>query len=82
MTPWKRREIAAGEFKARCLQLMEEVRASGVELVITKRGRPIAKLVPIDETERGSAIGWLAGRTRIVGDIVAPDPESWPEADS
>ena len=40
-------EIAAGEFKARCLKLMDEVQATGEEVVITKRGKPVAKLVPV-----------------------------------
>ena len=39
--------IAAGEFKARCLQLLDAVAASGEPLTITKRGRPVARLVPL-----------------------------------
>lgn len=42
-------EIAAGEFKARCLQLLDQVASERIELVVTKRGRPVAKLVPLDE---------------------------------
>lgn len=42
-------EIPAGEFKTRCLQLLEQVAAERVEFVVTKRGRPVAKVVPLDE---------------------------------
>lgn len=42
-------EIAAGDFKARCLRLLDEVALDRVELVITKRGRPVARLVPLEE---------------------------------
>jgi prevent-host-death family protein len=41
-------EISAGEFKARCLKLMDEVANTRETLVITKRGKPVAKLVPFD----------------------------------
>jgi prevent-host-death family protein len=41
-------EITASQFKARCLALLDEVSESGSELVVTKRGRPVAKLVPVD----------------------------------
>jgi prevent-host-death family protein len=69
--------IAAGEFKARCLQLMEDVNRDGVELVITKRGRPVAKLVPVAPPAVTDIIGALRGTVRVVGDIVSPDPGAW-----
>ena len=43
------RTIKASEFKARCLQLMDEVAESGEEIVITKRGRPVSRLTPYRE---------------------------------
>lgn len=43
------RTIGAGEFKAKCLQLMDEVREEGIELIITKRGKPVAKLMAVAE---------------------------------
>jgi prevent-host-death family protein len=72
------RKIAAGEFKARCLTLMEDVRSTREPLVITKRGKPVAKLVPADEPKR-EFIGSLKGVIRIVGDIESPvvPPEDW-----
>jgi prevent-host-death family protein len=63
--------IAAGEFKARCLTLMEDVRSTREPLVITKRGKPVAKLVPADE-DKEDFIGRLEGVFRVVGDIESP----------
>jgi prevent-host-death family protein len=70
--------IAAGEFKARCLTLMEDVRSTREPLIITKRGKPVAKLVPAESPKRGF-IGSLKGVIRIVGDIESPvvPPEDW-----
>ena len=72
----KTREIAAGEFKAKCLKLMDEVAASGEELVITKRGKPVARLVPARE-ERPSLVGCMKGSIKILGDIVEPTDAGW-----
>ncbi|MFZ1132013.1 MAG: type II toxin-antitoxin system Phd/YefM family antitoxin [Terriglobales bacterium] len=65
------KKIAAGEFKARCLALMEDVRATRQPIVITKRGKPVAKLVPAGP-EKDEWIGRLKGKMRIVGDIESP----------
>jgi len=65
------KKIAAGEFKARCLTLMEDVRSTREPLVITKRGKPVAKLVPADE-DKDDFIGRLEGVFRVVGDIESP----------
>jgi prevent-host-death family protein len=43
------RTVPAGRFKAECLALLDEVAATGAELVVTKRGRPVARLVPVEE---------------------------------
>jgi prevent-host-death family protein len=63
--------IAAGEFKARCLQVMEDVRTKRTSILITKRGKPLAKLVPPDD-EPPEIFGCLAGKIEIIGDIVSP----------
>jgi len=70
--------MAAGQFKARCLQVMETVRTTRVPLLITKRGKPVAKLVPPDESP-AHIMGRLAGKIEILGDIVSPvvPPEDW-----
>ena len=49
------RQIAAGEFKAKCLHLLDEVRQSRKEIVITKRGRAVARLVPVATARRMGA---------------------------
>jgi len=63
--------MPAGEFKARCLRVMEEVKRYRTPVVITKKGRPVAKLVPPD-TPPPDVFGCMAGTARIVGDIEAP----------
>jgi prevent-host-death family protein len=65
------KKIAAGEFKARCLTLMEDVRSTREPLVVTKRGKPVVKLVPADD-EKDDFIGRLEGVFRVVGDIESP----------
>jgi len=65
------KKIAAGEFKARCLTLMEDVRSTREPLVVTKRGKPVVKLVPADE-DKDDFIGRLEGVFRVVGDVESP----------
>lgn len=60
--------IAAGQFKARCLRLMDEVRATREPVLITKKGRPVAKLVPA-ESQVEDIFGCLRDEIKIVGDI-------------
>jgi len=74
-----KREIPAGEFKAKCLHLLDEVQQSRKELVITKRGKPVARLAPIEQ-EIPQIFGRMRGTIRILGDIVGPTGEKW-EAD-
>jgi len=62
-------EIGAGEFKAKCLAIIDEVSRSGKEIVITKRGKPTAKLIPFPLAEkREPFIGRLEGIIEIIGD--------------
>jgi prevent-host-death family protein len=72
------KKMAAGEFKAHCLAVMEDVRMTREPILITKRGRPVAKLVPADRSS-DDFIGRLEGVVKIVGDIESPvePPESW-----
>ena len=72
------KRIAAAKFKAHCLKLMEDVRKTRQAVVITKRGRPVAKLAPLDDA-RDDFIGRLDGMFEIVGDIESPiEPlEAW-----
>jgi prevent-host-death family protein len=65
------RKIAAGEFKAKCLTLMDDVQSTREPLVITKRGKPVAKLVPVGQL-KDDFIGRLKGVFTVVGDIESP----------
>ena len=65
------RYVAAAEFKANCLRLMDEVARQRRPIIITKRGKPVVKLVPI-ETEGIDLFGRMAGSIKICGDIVSP----------
>ncbi len=69
-------EIAAGEFKAKCLRLIDEVSQHREEIIITKRGVPLAKLVPTDN-ETPSLFGCMKLTGHIRGDIVAPIDVNW-----
>ena len=69
-------KIAAGEFKAKCLGLLDEVQRQHKEILITKRGKPVAKLVPVNERAE-SFIGSMKGTMEIVGDIISPIDEKW-----
>ncbi len=73
--------VAAGKFKATCLELMDRVCEKKVEYVVTKHGRPVAKLVPCGEGDLPNARGAMAGLVVRYGDIVSPDFEVWEEAD-
>lgn len=72
------KKIAAGEFKARCLAVMDSVQKTRESVLITKRGQPVAKLVPAEE-ESSEFLGRLEGIVKITGDIESPiEPvEAW-----
>jgi len=44
-------KMSAGEFKNKCLRVMDEVRESGQEVVVTKRGKPVVRIVPARDSE-------------------------------
>jgi prevent-host-death family protein len=69
--------VPATEFKANCLRLMDEVAQQRRPIVITKRGKPVAKLVPIEE-EPTDLFGYMAETAKICGDIISPiDEDEW-----
>jgi prevent-host-death family protein len=76
-----REPIPASKAKAHLLQLLDEVQRDGRPIVITKRGRIVAQLIPASEPQPLSAYDQLFGRSRgqikILGDIVSPDWEAW-----
>jgi prevent-host-death family protein len=71
--------IAASEFKAKCLKLLDEVQRQRKEIVLTKRGKPVAKVVPVNDRPV-SFVGSMRGTMEIVGDIISPIDVKW-EAD-
>jgi prevent-host-death family protein len=72
------KQIPAGQFKTHCLAVMDEVQASGKPVVVTKHGKPVVKLVPA-KADEDNIFGYMAGKAKIVGDIVAPiiDADDW-----
>ncbi len=71
-------QIPAGEFKAKCLQIMEGVARTGKSVTITKRGRPVAKLVPLDAiSPRAALFGRMAGSVTYEGDLLSPIDNEW-----
>ena len=75
------RTVTASEFRAKCLALMDEVADTGGEIVITKRGKPVARLIPpparlVPSSEGlGAPFGFYKGRGEILGDIISPISE-------
>jgi prevent-host-death family protein len=67
------KQIPAAKFKESCLALLDEVGPEGI--VITKHGKPVARLVPYDADSR-SLIGALAGKLKITGDVESTG-EAW-----
>jgi len=65
------KSMPAGQFKARCLRVMDDVYSTREPVVITKKGKPVAKLVPADGQPE-DIFGCLRGEVEIVGDIVSP----------
>lgn len=68
--------ISASEFKARCLELMDTVHDTHEQIVITKHGTPVAKLVPFEE-KFPSAVGYMRGTVLSYGDLISPIDAEW-----
>ena len=66
-------EVAISEFKAKCLAILEQVRKTKKPIRITRRGKPIAEVVPpTPEKPKGEWLGSMKGTGEILGDIVSP----------
>ena len=71
------KSMAASKAKTHLLELLDTVDHTRASIVITKRGRPVAKLVPIEESTPRRIFGWMKGSGTITGDIVGPEPDIW-----
>ena len=70
--------MAAGKFKPACLRLMDEVHDTGKEIVITKRNRPVAKLVPYTDDDLPAFVGRSRGVIEASAeDLISPIDEDW-----
>jgi prevent-host-death family protein len=69
------KEIPADKFKTQCLAVIRQVQKTGKPVLITKHGKPLAKLVPVDD----DIFGYMSGKVRIIGDIVrtTTPAENW-----
>jgi prevent-host-death family protein len=74
------KKMGAGSFKTNCLAVMDEVQAKHETVLITKHGKPVAKLVPVN-SETDEIYNFLAGRGAVTGDVVSPalSLEDWGE---
>ena len=70
------RTVKASEFKAKCLKLMDEVAESGEEVIITKNGRPVSRLVPYRAKPK-APFGRDRDKIGILGDMTAPIDAEW-----
>lgn len=65
------KQMRASVFKARCLSVMDDIKATGEAVVVTKRGKPVVKVVPV-KPENDDIFGSMAADVKIVGDIESP----------
>ncbi|MBC8420100.1 MAG: type II toxin-antitoxin system prevent-host-death family antitoxin [Proteobacteria bacterium] len=73
-------EINAAEFRANCFKILDQVKVTHKEVVITKRGKPIAKLVHVArQNEKDPLLGSMEGLVETIGDLTRPviDPDAW-----
>ena len=71
-----KKTVSTSELKARCAEVIDGVTRGGGPVVITKRGRPVAEIVPVT-SERHRLYGCLKGAVTILGDIVEPVDVTW-----
>lgn len=65
------KQMRASVFKAHCLAVMDDVQTTGEPVIVTKRGKPVVKVVPVSP-ENDDIFGFMAGKFKIVGDIESP----------
>jgi prevent-host-death family protein len=70
-------EVAISEFKAHCLEIVGKMETSKKIIVITKRNKPVAKLVPFEQEAKSSLFGSMKNKASIKSDIVKSTNEKW-----
>lgn len=80
MKPKPAAPIPVTLFKAHCLEIIETVQRKRTTIVISKRGKPVARLVPIDSEPVPSLLGSMKGTGREIGDIISPIEDEWDAA--
>jgi prevent-host-death family protein len=65
------KQMRASAFKARCLSIMNDIQATGEPVIVTKRGKPVVKVIPA-EPEKSDILGFMAEKGKIIGDIESP----------
>ena len=73
------RSVKISEFKAKCLRILDEVAVTGEAVLITKRGRALARVLPVSSPGGGGWLGCLEGTAEELGDLVEPvsGAEEW-----
>jgi prevent-host-death family protein len=72
-------EVSISEFKAKCLSLIDQVQKTKQPILITRRGRPVAEVVPPSPVRANDWMGSMRGTATILGDIISPviEPNEW-----
>jgi len=65
------KQMRASAFKAQCLKVMNDIQATGEPVIVTKRGKPVVKVIPI-KPEKDDIFGSMADEVKIIGDIESP----------
>ena len=73
--------VTASELKARCAEIIRRVERQRTPVTLTKRGRPVARIVPVDAEERTELFGFAKGSISVLGDIVEPVGVIWEAAE-
>ena len=69
--------ITASELKAHCAEILRRVERNRTPLTLTKRGRPVARIVPFEDEPRAEPFGFAKGSISVLGDVVAPIDVAW-----
>ncbi len=69
--------LSASDLKASCAKVIEQVSKKRATFLVTKHGRPVARIVPLEQGERRSVHGFARGTVTVHGDIVSPVEVEW-----